>query len=65
MEQIAYRIYGKANDMKTFKALDIQEGRLVNNLIYASLWYNLKDATNSLNDLKRQNSGIQFEIRKV
>ena len=60
-----YRIYGKPNDAKRFKALDVSNGVFVNNLIYASFWSDETDVKKVLEELKDLNPSVKFEIRKV
>ena len=60
-----YRIYGKPNNAKRFKALDLSNGVFVNNLIYASFWSDKNDIKKVLEDLIKMNPDVQFEIRKV
>lgn len=62
-----YRIYGKQKTEKRFKALDLKNGVFVNNLMYASFFYDnelyqLKKVVQNLNE---QNREFIFEIRKA
>ena len=60
-----YRIYGKDADMKQFKPLDLQEGRFVTNLIYASVWTDKEIVDAKCEELIKMNEGVKFEVRKV
>lgn len=62
-----YRIYGKQKTEKRFKALDLKNGVFVNNLIYASFFYEheLKQLKKVVQDLNEQNREFTFEIRKA
>ena len=62
-----YRIYGKLKTEKRFKAFDCNNGTFVENLIYASFFYDseleqLKKEVEYMND---NNEEYIFEIRKV
>lgn len=62
-----YRIYGKQKTEKRFKALDLKNGVLVNNLMYASFFYEneLEQLKKVVQDLNEQNREFTFEIRKA
>ena len=46
-----YIVYAKYDGCKTFKAFDVSEGRLVGNLIYASLMENTEETRKKLQKL--------------
>lgn len=62
-----YRIYGKQKNEKRFKALDLKNGVFVNNLMYASFFYEneLTQLKKVVQDLNEQNEEFIFEIRKA
>ena len=62
-----YRIYGKQKTEKRFKALDLKNGVFVNNLMYASFFYEneLEQLKKVVQDLNEQNKEFIFEIRKA
>lgn len=62
-----YRIYGKKKTEKRFKALDLKNGVFVNNLMYASFFYEneLEQLKKVVQDLNEQNREFTFEIRKA
>lgn len=62
-----YRIYGKQKTEKRFKALDLKNGVFVNNLMYASFFYDneLHLLKKVVQDLNEQNKEFIFEIRKA
>ena len=62
-----YRIYGKLKTEKRFKALDLKNGVFVNNLMYASFFYEyeLERLKKVVQDLNEQNIDFKFEIRKA
>lgn len=62
-----YRIYGKQKTEKRFKALDLKNGVFVNNLMYASFFYEneLEQLKKVVQDLNEQNREFTFEIRKA
>ena len=62
-----YRIYGKQKNEKRFKALDLKNGVFVNNLMYASFFYEneLEQLKKVVQDLNEQNREFTFEIRKA
>ena len=62
-----YRIYGKQKTEKRFKALDLKNGVFVNNLMYASFFYEneLEQLKKVVQDLNEQNEEFIFEIRKA
>ena len=62
-----YRIYGKQKNEKRFKALDLKNGVFVNNLMYASFFYEneLEQLKKVVQDLNEQNEEFIFEIRKA
>lgn len=62
-----YRIYGKQKTEKRFKALDLKNGVFVNNLMYASFFYDneLEQLKKVVQNLNEQNKDFIFEIRKA
>ena len=62
-----YRIYGKQKNEKRFKALDLKNGVFINNLMYASFFYEneLEQLKKVVQDLNEQNEEFIFEIRKA
>ena len=50
-----YIVYAKYDGCKTFKAFDVSEGRLVGNLIYASLMENTEETRKKLQKLANLN----------
>ena len=50
-----YIVYAKFDGCKTFKAFDVSEGRLVGNLIYASLMENTEETRKKLQKLADMN----------
>ena len=62
-----YRIYGRQKNEKRFKALDLKNGVFVNNLMYASFFYEneLEQLKKVVQDLNEQNREFTFEIRKA
>ena len=63
-EQTYFRIYAKPPESKTYQALDLSEGTLVKNLIYATI-LKQEESQRVLESLKRQNPDISFELREV
>jgi len=69
-------VYAKIDGCKTFGAFDINEGRFVGNLIYASLQENTEDNQRKLQELAdmnkechlvlqlRQKGKVKFETRQ-
>lgn len=58
-----YRIYAKFDNQKQFKAIDVNQGYQVNNLIYASL---LNEAElQKFIEFAKDHKGYQLEARKV
>lgn len=59
-----FRLYAKFNDQKTFKALDIQKGTQVNNLIFATIFsVNELDKVKEL--IKLNENVCFFQIRDI
>lgn len=65
---MAYLIYGKEQGQKQFKAMDLSSGAQVNNLIYATVFWEdqtpLEDLQKYVDMLNRDNDTWTFEIRK-
>jgi hypothetical protein len=58
-----YRIYAKFDNQKQFKAIDVNQGWQVNNLIYASL---LNEAElQRFIEFAKEHKGYQLEARQV
>ena len=56
-------IYAKFDGCKSFKAFDINEGRQVGNLIYASLVENTEDTRQKLQKLADLNKGLHLVLQ--
>ena len=59
-----YRIYGRYQNQKSFRAMNIREGKQVSNLIYASL-FTKDEGEKCLADITAQNPEWNFELRHV
>lgn len=59
---IYYRIYGREKGNGRFKAIDLESGAFVGNLIYATYFLDKEDAEKCLSDLTAQNEGFEFKI---
>lgn len=61
------RIYGKSPEMKTFLPMDMEEGRPVRNLIYASVFEEVLEdkLKENCKQLEKDNKGWKFEVRKA
>ena len=59
-------IYGKTSDMNCMRPIDLSSGQFVYNVLYATMWGNDEDdiVRGIVEELKRQNKDIVFEIRK-
>jgi hypothetical protein len=53
--------------MKTFKAMDLKNGCCVNNLIYASIFWDAdtEKMNNIITGLEKDNSDWQFKLKKT
>ena len=62
-----YIVYGKAKDMKTFKAMDLKNGHPVNNLIYASVFWDaeIEKMNSTITELEKDNPEWQFKFKKI
>lgn len=58
-----YIVYAKFDGCKSFKAFDINEGRQVGNLIYASLMENTEDTQQKLQKLADMNKGLHLVLQ--
>ncbi|MBO5615164.1 MAG: hypothetical protein J5932_03450 [Prevotella sp.] len=58
-----YIVYAKFDGCKGFKAFDINEGRQVGNLIYASLLENTEDTRQKLQELADLNKGCNLVLQ--
>lgn len=60
-----YFIYGKVNGMKSYKAMDINEGTFVDKLIYATLIEDTERNRNKLQELADMNKeiGLVLQLR--
>ena len=56
-------IYAKFDGCKSFKAFDINEGRQVGNLIYASLMENTENTRLKLQELADLNKGCNLVLQ--
>jgi hypothetical protein len=61
-----YIVYAKFDGCKTFKAFDVNEGRTVGNLIYATLLENTEENRKKLQDLADLNKEyhLQLQLRR-
>lgn len=57
-----YRIYGREKGNGRFKAIDLESGTFVGNLIYATYFLDKTAAEKCLSDLIAQNEGFEFKI---
>lgn len=57
-----YRIYGREKGKGRFKAIDLESGAFVGNLIYATYFLDKTDAEKCLSDLIAQNEGFEFKL---
>lgn len=61
-----YRIYGKSIYDKRFRALDLTEGVLTSNLLYATIFDSKEQAEDIVSHLNEENkNNYTFEVRKV
>lgn len=60
-----YRIYGKSIYDKRFRALDLTEGVLTSNLLYATIFDSKEQAEDIVSHLNDENKNFTFEVRKV
>lgn len=62
-----YRIYGKDNTMKQYKAFDYENGAFVNNLVYATIIkeHELDKAKKAIEFMNSNNPEYHFELRKI
>ena len=58
-----YRIYAKFDKQKQFKAIDVNQGYQVNNLIYASLL--TKAELQKFIEFTKEHKGYQLQAREV
>lgn len=58
-----YIVYAKFDGCKSFKAFDVNEGRQVGNLIYASLVENTEDTRTKLQKLADMNKGCNLILQ--
>ena len=56
-------VYAKFDGCKSFKAFDVNEGRQVGNLIYASLVENTEDTRSKLQKLADMNKGCNLILQ--
>ena len=65
-KETPYIIYGKTKEQKTFKAMDMNKGVQVNNLIRATLIYEPKDKLEGyVEELKKENPDWEFKFKKA
>ena len=62
-----YRIYGKDNTMRSYKAFDYDNSSFVNNLIYATIIKEIEfdKAQKAINFMNLNNPDYHFELREV
>ena len=60
-----YRIYARECTARRFHAVDVAGGRLVGNLIYATLFNSKDNADLARDEMARVNPDYVFETRKV
>ena len=58
-----YIVYAKFDGCKSFKAFDVNEGRQVGNLIYASLVENTEDTRTKLQKLADMNKSCNLVLQ--
>jgi hypothetical protein len=58
-----YLTYCKCDGMKTFKAFDINEGRAVGNLVYATMIKATDENKRKLQELADLNKGINLKVQ--
>jgi hypothetical protein len=58
-----YRIYAKFDNQSQFKAIDVNEGYQVNNLIYATLLSELE--LQKFIEFAKEHKGYQLQAREV
>ena len=56
-------VYARYDGCKSFKAFDINEGRQVGNMIYASLVENTEDTRQKLQKLADLNKGLHLVLQ--
>lgn len=59
-----YAIYMRCNNGRYYP-IDLHEGRVVNRLLYASLWQTREQAERVLAKLQEFNKTFTFQVRKV
>lgn len=61
-----YFLYGKFDDMKCFKPIDLTSQTFTNRLVYASFYYdNEKEKAESVaKDIMARNKGLKVVVRK-
>lgn len=57
-------IYGKTEDMKLFRPIDLKENTFVRKLFYASMLNN-EEAHIVLEDLTKHNPNMKFKLKEV
>lgn len=55
--------YAKIKGMRTFKAIDINQGIFVKNLVYATLLENIPEIQEKLQNLSNQNQHLDLKIQ--
>jgi hypothetical protein len=61
--EIYYRIYSKFDGQNSFKAIDVNKGYQVNNLIYASLL--TESELKKFIEFAKEHKGYQLQAREV
>ena len=59
-----YFLYGKFDDMKCFKPIDLTSQTFVNRLIYASFYYEKEKAESVAKEIMIRNKGLKVVVRK-
>ena len=59
-----YLVYAKLKEEKRYRAMDINEGNQVGNLIYATM-LNTEEVGRILPELKQENPHCDFQARKT
>ena len=58
-----YVVYAKFNGLKSFKAFDLDEGRVVGNIIYASLLEDTEENRSKLQELSELNRDCNLVLQ--
>ena len=62
---MCYLIYAKTKEMNKFLPLDVGQGCLVSNKIYATVWFEdgKEEAYSTCEKLQAENPHVSFEVR--